>query len=227
MIKFSAPQLLDMLALQNRVNTVHAGPLWRAKKYAWHRAAWSNCSRIIDHIGWQWWEPQTPDLPKAQWEVIKVWILSLSYALEATHEQVGTDDLYIVADSIRNDMTLAENSLTFGFKTQVNLHGEVQALLNLVELLVSQCVSDQQVSPAITLELAEVLGLDAESMYKLTIAKNLCYVLQEEYGVKHEPYYSNIVGLILRANPGWDSIKVHAEACAQLGPLPKAANDHA
>ena len=234
MIKFSASQLIDMLVLQNKLNTNIAGPLWREQHYPWHRAAWHECGELIEHIGWKWWKHQSPDLPQAQLEIVDIWHFCLSYALEATHAQLRSDDVYMVADSIRNDMALAETSLMYGFKAQVNLHGEIAALLNLVELLVAQCTNDQQVSPAITLELAEVLGMDADSMYKLYLGKNLINIFRQEYGYKTGVYHKTWDGLednevlieVMKENPEWGSDRIYEELRVRYGrPVPEAAND--
>jgi hypothetical protein len=234
MIKFSAPQLIDMLTLQNRLNVLRHGPLWREKHYEWHRAAWIECAGLIEHIGWKWWAHQKPSLVEAQLHLIKVWHTCLCYALEATHAQLGSDDVYLVADSIRNDMALAETSLTFGFKAQVNLHGEIPALLNLVELLVSQCANDQQVSPAITLELGEVLGLDADTLYHMHIGHTMMVLFRDEYGERKGVYHrrwdgeldETVMVNIMKENPDWGSTRVYDEMRVRYGrPVPEAAND--
>jgi len=231
MIKFDATQLVDMLRLQNTLNVNIAGPLWRDKRYEWHRAAWVECGELLDHIGWKWWKSHTPDLAQAQLEVVDIWHFCLSYALEATHAQLGTDDPYVVADSIRNDMVLAETSLTYGYKAQVTIHGEARALLNLVELLVAQCTNDQQVSPAITLELAEALGLDADNMYKLYLGKNLINIFRQEYGYKTGQYHKTWGGQednevlidIMKAHPDWTSTLIYEELRVRYGrPVPAA-----
>lgn len=219
MIKFTTPQLIDMLSVQNRLNTMLYGPLWREQRYEWHRMAWLECAAITNHIGWKWWKGEKPDLAQAQLGAVTIWQSCLSYALEATHAQLQTDNPYVTADSIGNDMVLAETSLTYGFAAQVKLHGEIKALLNLIELLAGQCVSDQQVSPAITLELAEVLGLAPENLYHVYLARNLLPLFRDEYKKAHGVYRNKWYGQedqevlngLLKDNRDWNSERVYAE----------------
>lgn len=229
MIKFTAAQLIDMLRLQNTLNTITNGPLWREKKFAWHRAAWHEAGELIEHIGWKWWKKQEPDLAQAQLEVVDIWHFAMSYALEQTFFTHQSDDVLIVADAIRNDMALAENSLTFGFEAQTKMVGEIEALHNLIEILVEQAAGDKQVSPAVTLELGERLGLTADTMYKLYLGKNLINIFRQEYGYKEGLYQKVWRGLednqvlveLMKAYPDWTSEELYAELRLNYGrPVP-------
>lgn len=222
MIKFSAIQLTDMLRLQNTLNTLASGPLWREKKLTWHREAWMNAAMLCNQI-------KESELAQAQLEIVDIWHFALSYALEQTFFTHQSDNVLLVADAIRNDMALAEKSLTFGYEAQTKMVGEIEAIHNLIEMLVEQCAGDKQVSPAITLELAERLGLTADKMYKLYLGKNLINIFRQEYGYKEGLYQKVWRGLednqvlveLMKAYPDWTSEELYAELRLNYGkPVP-------
>lgn len=73
-------QLNAMLELQDKMNTrVH--PEWKAQKFAWYRAIWTECAETMDHYGWKWWKKQTPDRDQVCMELVDIWHFGLSILL--------------------------------------------------------------------------------------------------------------------------------------------------
>lgn len=205
MIKLSNKQLVEMLDLQAQLNT-RIDPNWIAANYPWHRAAWVECGELVEHIGWKWWKNQEPDIVQAQLEVMDIWHFALSYAIQSEGP-----DIYVVASKIRDDEALAAGPLATGYAMQAKHQGERAALLGIVELLVQQCVESGAVSPAVTLHLAEKLGLTADAMYRQYVGKNVLNIFRQDHGYKEGAYRkvwrgledNKVVAEWMKAEPDW------------------------
>lgn len=85
----SRPQMIaDMLALQAKLND-RAFPEWRTNTPDYDLAIISECSELIDSVGWKWWKKQEPrPLVQTQMEVIDIWHFVMSGLLAAGTEHI-------------------------------------------------------------------------------------------------------------------------------------------
>lgn len=218
MIKFTKDQLVNMLALQDKLN-VRINPEWRQANFPWYRAAWMEDAELLEHIGWKWWKKQDPDYAQAQLEVVDIWHFCLSFCLQAE----GTD-LEHVAGEIADDVAKGVMPMHDSWK-RLSIGGEQAALLATVEMHATQCLANQFVSPAITLHLAEKVGLSADQMYKQYVTKNLLNMFRQDHGYKEGTYRkvwrgledNQVVSQWFDARPEWTPEELLAEMGRSYG----------
>jgi dimeric dUTPase (all-alpha-NTP-PPase superfamily) len=77
----ASKMIRTMLSLQDEINqkiNIH----WRQAKNPWHRAIWTECAELIDHIGWKWWKKKESNIDQVKLEIIDIWHFGLSAVLE-------------------------------------------------------------------------------------------------------------------------------------------------
>ena len=222
MIKFTVPQLHNMLKLQEALNR-RIDPEWRSNEFPWHRAAWIEAAELMDHLGWKWWKKQEPDLVQAQIEIVDIWHFSLSYALQSEGSNVE-----YVADKIRDDIALGSAPLANGWELHMAGDDHHKALLTTIEAFVTMCTGDGAVSPSVVLHIASKLELDAETMYRMYLAKNVLNIFRQDHGYKEGTYRkiwrgledNQVLAEWMKAEPTWGPDELLAELGRSYGDLP-------
>ncbi|MDH1380152.1 dUTPase [Comamonas aquatica] len=80
-MKSQHQMIADMLALQAQLND-RAYPAWRTCTPDYALAIISECSELIDSVGWKWWKKQEPrPLVQTQMEVVDIWHFVMSSLL--------------------------------------------------------------------------------------------------------------------------------------------------
>ena len=78
----TAQQFTNMVEAQDRLNK-HLRPDWYDAGFAWSTAILSECSELIDQVGWKWWKhQQTAPLTQIHLEVVDIWHFVLSHLIE-------------------------------------------------------------------------------------------------------------------------------------------------
>lgn len=90
-MKSQYQMIADMLALQAQLND-RAYPAWRTRTPDYALAIISECSELIDSVGWKWWKKQEPrPLVQTQMEVIDIWHFVMSSLLASRSEHLLFD----------------------------------------------------------------------------------------------------------------------------------------
>lgn len=78
----TAQQFTNMVEAQDRLNK-HLRPDWYDAGFAWSTAIFSECSELIDQVGWKWWKHTSPaPLTQIHLEVVDIWHFVLSHLIE-------------------------------------------------------------------------------------------------------------------------------------------------
>ena len=87
-MKSQHQMIADMLALQAQLND-RASPKWRTNTPDYALAIISECSELIDSVGWKWWKKQEPrPLVQTQMEVVDIWHFVMSSLLASGSERL-------------------------------------------------------------------------------------------------------------------------------------------
>lgn len=87
-MKSQHQMVADMLTLQAQLNDC-AFPKWRTHTPDYDLAIISECSELIDSVGWKWWKKQEPrPLVQTQMEVIDIWHFMMSGLLASRSEHL-------------------------------------------------------------------------------------------------------------------------------------------
>lgn len=165
-------QFTLMLQMQNRMNTkVH--PQWIDQGYAYYRALWLECGELIDHYGYKWWKKQTPDMDQVQLEVVDIWHFGLSMCLD------GRDETIIAAELAE---ALAQQSI------------DSLGVLEATEVLALQTLATRQFDISAFWTLMQACELDAASLYRSYVGKNVLNFFRQDNGYKDGSYRKQWAG---------------------------------
>jgi dimeric dUTPase (all-alpha-NTP-PPase superfamily) len=159
-------QFTLMLRLQNSMNTkVH--PQWIEQGYAYYRALWLECGELIDHYGYKWWKKQVPDMEQVQLEIVDIWHFGLSMLLD------GRDEAEIAAEMC------------------VSLDGAQIAelgVLEAAEALALDTLDRKAFSVPVFWSLLQSADMDADSLCRSYVGKNVLYFFRQDNGSKEGTY---------------------------------------
>lgn len=167
-------QLVTMLRLQDEINS-KINPNWRTANNPWHRAIWTECAELLEHIGWKWWKAQTPDIQQVQLEVVDIWHFGLSDILTAhADHQLAAQRL---------EQTLHQLSSLTSFQ-----QFDAQAALEIVERFAESTLSRRKFDPALFAELAQIAGLSMNALFQQYVGKNILNRFRQDHGYKQGTY---------------------------------------
>jgi hypothetical protein len=163
-------KFVAMIGLQEEMNRkVNRG--WRAAGYAWHRAIWTECAELLDHVGWKWWKDlaAAPDLEQVRLEVVDIWHFGMSDLM--TREASAAR----IAERLATDYRAVPAASDFG------LH-------ELIEALAHATLADRAFDPRHFFRLARAAGLDVDTLYRRYVGKNVLNVFRQDHGYKAGTY---------------------------------------
>lgn len=159
-----------MLALQEEMNR-KVNVEWRRANYAWHRAIWTECAEMLDHVGWKWWKDLSaePDLEQVRLEVVDIWHFGMSdlMARESTAARISA--------------RLAADYAAITSKPTENLHA-------LIETLAHATLADHAFDPRAFFQLMRGVDLDLDSLHRRYVGKNVLNFFRQDHGYKAGTY---------------------------------------
>lgn len=160
-------QFKTMLDLQNRMNTkVH--PEWIAQRFEWYRALWIECAELIEHYGYKWWKKQTPDMEQVKLEVVDIWHFGLSMLFDESADTAQ------IAAAMCTDL---KNSQPSGAGVRES-----------TEALACETLQSRSFSVPLFWDLLLASDMDAESLYRAYIGKNVLNFFRQDHGYKSGEY---------------------------------------
>jgi hypothetical protein len=159
-----------MLALQEEMNR-KVNVEWRRANYAWHRAIWTECAEMLDHVGWKWWKDLSaePDLEQVRLEVVDIWHFGMSDLM--TRESTAA----------RISARLASDYAAIASKPAENLHA-------LIETLAHTTLADRAFDPRAFFQLMRGVDLDLDSLHRRYVGKNVLNFFRQDHGYKAGTY---------------------------------------
>ena len=160
-------QLIDMLSLQDRMNTkVH--PEWREQRFEWYRAVWTECAELMDHFGWKWWKKQTPDLPQLQLEIVDIWHFGMSILLQ------DNSDYPALAQQLEQDWKSPATTDDFRLA---------------VEELSREVLTTRGFPIPLFCQLMTLTDFSLDQLYRQYIGKNVLNFFRQDHGYKDGSYH--------------------------------------
>lgn len=165
-----------MLALQAQLND-RAFPKWRTETPDYDLAIISECSELIDSVGWKWWKKQEPrPLVQTQMEVVDIWHFVMSGLLAAETEHVLFENYNFLLPQILAHGTSPTATLVFTKKLLASLSGEDRELV------------------AAFFCLAASVRLSTADIYRLYIGKATLNLFRWDHGYAEGSYVKDWLG---------------------------------
>lgn len=94
----SFEQALSLVSWQNSLNCL-VDPDWSRAQYPYLRGVLAETAEAMDHHGWKWWTPQTPDLQQFQYELMDVLSFFLSHHISENRGDLNISARALVGQS--------------------------------------------------------------------------------------------------------------------------------
>ncbi|MSQ20553.1 MAG: dUTP diphosphatase [Betaproteobacteria bacterium] len=160
-----------MIGLQEEMN-LKVNHAWRTAGYPWHRAIWTECAEMLDHVGWKWWKDLSaqPDVEQIRLEVIDIWHFGMSDLMgrEIDNHRLARG----LADAYANSARLSEK----------------QPLHDLIEAVARHTLAERSFDPQPFFSLAHGVELDIDSLYRRYVGKNVLNFFRQDNGYKAGTY---------------------------------------
>lgn len=174
----SASQLNNMLSLQDKMNK-KVNSEWITAGYQYLRAAMIEGVEGIEHHGWKWWKAQEKDLAQLQMELVDIWHFALSHVLI---EHKGNSE--VAARDITEQLSQQNTNVTFDGR---DYDVASQDLLSNLQLMVGLCAANRFDVP-LFIRIIEQCEMDADSLYKQYVGKNVLNFFRQDHGYKAGTY---------------------------------------
>jgi dUTPase len=160
-----------MIGLQEEMN-LKVNQSWRTAGYPWHRAIWTECAEMLDHVGWKWWKDLSaqPDVEQIRLEVIDIWHFGMSDLMG--HE---TDNQRLAA------------RLADAYETAA-LRVERKPLHDLIEAVAQHTLTQRAFDPKPFFALVQGVELNVDSLYRRYVGKNVLNFFRQDNGYKAGTY---------------------------------------
>jgi hypothetical protein len=172
-ISLSVGRLESMLVLQDGVNA-KINVDWREAGNPWYRAIWTECSELMDHIGWKWWKRQEPDMAQIHLELVDILHFGLSELLQLHGSARAAATCSIVA---YEEYAAARPSQC-----------DVATRLSLVEKFASDSLSNRSFDLRTFGKLATAFELAELSLFEKYVGKNVLNTFRQDHGYRDGTY---------------------------------------
>nr|WP_180201859.1 dUTP diphosphatase [Pseudomonas sp. SbOxS1]NYU01104.1 hypothetical protein [Pseudomonas sp. SbOxS1] len=98
MEKISLEQALPLVSWQNSLNCL-VDPHWTQAHYPYLRGVVVETAEAMDHYGWKWWTPQTPDMLQFQYELMDILSFFLSHLISESQGDLSLSARALVGQS--------------------------------------------------------------------------------------------------------------------------------
>lgn len=171
-------KLVVMFNLQESMNAMVV-QTWRDKRFAWHRAIYTEGAELLEHLGeWKWWKKGQPDLAQAKMELVDIWHFGLSlqlqgWAAHAIAELAELEAVYITGFRPRDD-------LSFATCTAEERHQLIDSLV--------RSAGEGNFNRQAFLALLASLDMSFDDLYRGYIGKNMLNRFRQQHGYKEGTY---------------------------------------
>jgi dimeric dUTPase (all-alpha-NTP-PPase superfamily) len=167
-------RLKAMLQLQDGINN-KINPQWMMAGNPWHRAIWTECAEMMDHVGWKWWKKQQPDMEQIHLELVDIFHFGLS-------------DLIVKHGSTKEACDAAIASYREIEESAGVDHVAKDQVLGLIEDFASAALTRKAFSPSAFAELCHAVELGGDQLYRKYVGKNVLNSFRQDHGYKDGSY---------------------------------------
>ncbi len=166
-----------MIGLQEEMN-LKVNPSWRTAGYPWHRAIWTECAEMLEHVGWKWWKDLSaePDIEQIRLEVVDIWHFGMSDLMgrERDTRHIATR----LADAYASRTSCPDG----------------KSLHDLIEAIAASTLTRRSFEPQSFFALMRGVDLDIDSLYRRYVGKNVLNFFRQDHGYKAGTYRKNWSG---------------------------------
>ena len=187
-------KILEMLQLQNRLNSDTNGVNWRdgftknEKKINWKRCIYMETAELIDSFPWKHWKDidSNIDIDNIKIEVIDIWHFLMSYLLQF-HDPIKLTNIISNFIDSKSDIKIPQ-------KWQKEDNEKIDIFLDIFEEMMALALikSDDEVYQESLLEqffkICDGVNLSFNELYKLYIGKNVLNKFRQDFGYKEGAY---------------------------------------
>lgn len=187
-------KILEMLQLQNELNTNTNGPDWRkditknGKVINWKRCIYMESAELIDSFAWKHWKniDADIDMENIKIELVDIWHFIMSYLLKFHSPTELTNLIDNLKDS-KSDIKIPK-------KWEKEDNKKIDEYLDIFEELMAMALikNDSEAYQESLLEIffkaCDSIGLSFDELYKLYIGKNVLNKFRQDHGYKEGTY---------------------------------------
>jgi len=187
-------KILEMLLLQNELNSDTNGPNWReditknSKKINWKRCIFMESAELIDSFPWKHWKniEANIDLQNIKIELVDIWHFIMSYLLKF-HSPTDLANLIENLKDVKSDIKIPQK-----WNKEDNL--KIDEYLDIFEELMALSLikNDSDLYQESLLETffkaCDAVELNFDELYKLYIGKNVLNKFRQDHGYKSGSY---------------------------------------
>lgn len=166
----TAEMLTLLFTIQNATNSEVRADWRTVKPEAWHRAVNREATEAQEHLGWEWWKKQEPDLKQAHIEVIDILHFGISMIM-VEHSELEIEDL------------IRLHSWSTTNPTFENLNS-----LELLDVIGGIAALQRQFNVLAFCTLLSKLGLDWNDVMRLYVGKNVLFSFRRANGYREGTY---------------------------------------
>lgn len=185
-----AGQLIEMLQLQSRVNTL-TDPNWLTANHSWPRAIMLEAAEAMDHIGWKWWKHQEPDMPQARIEMIDIWHFVLSQALVDSGGNVQKAALDVME---RWHEPISQYRISEGPNEEDYVAFPDMPLVRRLEIFGALAGLTGNALLPMMKDICETMGMNDADLFEAYVTKNVLNIFRQENGYKQGTYHKTWFG---------------------------------
>lgn len=177
---FSREQFLTICKMQDALQIKTVGPDWKEKQLDFGSAIFDEAAEALNHYGWKWWAPQTPNFVQAEIELVDILHFAVSGAIEHMPAELIYDFTVQAIDNIPSeekqamvDYTFIDLCKTIGCLGVQNHFGQVIYLLT---------------------EAATRINSNSDRLFELYVGKNVLNSFRKANGYKEGTYIKTWFG---------------------------------
>lgn len=170
--KTNVAKLTVMMQMQDDINSV-IYPDWRERRFPWHRAIWTECAEMMDHVGWKWWHniEHKVDTAQVNLELVDVWHFGISILIQ----NIQPSQYEELAIKLGNTV----------FEPTAGAYTDIRVAL---EAFVSKTLADKLFHVHSFSRLMALSGLSFDELYTMYVGKNVLNKFRQDNGYKTGGY---------------------------------------
>ncbi|WP_281950823.1 dUTP diphosphatase [Nitrosophilus kaiyonis] len=187
-------KILEMLQLQNELNSDTNGPNWReditknGKIINWKRCIYMESAELIDSFPWKHWKNIEADLDieNIKIELVDIWHFIMSYLLKF-HSPLELTNLIDNLKDSKSDIHIPKK-WEFEDNKKINEYLDIFEELMALALIKNDSEPYQESLLETFFKACDSVGLNFDDLYKLYIGKNVLNKFRQDHGYKEGNY---------------------------------------
>jgi len=187
-------KILEMLQLQNELNSDTNGSNWRkditknGKVINWKRCIYMESAELIDSFPWKHWKniEANLDIENIKIELVDIWHFIMSYLLKF-HNPVELANLISNISTVKSDTKIPQNWNKEDNK-KIDEYLDIFEELMALALIKNDSEPYQESLLEQFFKACDAIGLSFDELYKLYIGKNVLNKFRQDHGYKEGTY---------------------------------------